>query len=607
MHFLRVLVYVGTLSITLLAAARPAHADPHALFYTAIGQQQLFFNLLAALDQADYVEPAAPTAGIDEKNTREAILKKRENLGLPPEEFGIITETETELASILARNVTLEGTDLWTHYLLLQGALETKRREDLSKYIPILCNFALGGCAGTKEADQAFITDPQAYSNEKILNGVNRALFSNYDTTSADQATRREAVEDTQKARPLAWSEGMAALRYQESERPDILATVERTAESTLNNYMDGDVDPTTFTNYIQNFSTGETFIPVLGSSSGSSPSEDPTYLYRYIQALTQVAALPVSQFAEAVKAEQHIANFQDEESKDGGALAETYVVPHVKLAASPPPGSSPVPIITRVDGGIYTPAHIAQSAAQGAFTSIGNADSDPDYAGADISQETDQPVEACLAEADGVCIKDTTTGCFTPGEQFALSFSVEKKVGAPLLGTVSAVTRGTFAGTHEVILSPTLNPGGDYNDDGRSDWTGQEIGSLSYSVSGTIRDDYDTVAIGEFRNAASWNVMFLHGLFFSGPKGTIRVKRCSVLGAKDTAAQNTSAQAKSQQSSIGDTYVPQQARQGSVLSAHTSAFLPHGVHSYIPVHEETAIRAFLKAASRFFSLSTDE
>jgi hypothetical protein len=35
---------------------RPALADPHAMFYTDRAQEQLFYNVLAALNQADYVE-----------------------------------------------------------------------------------------------------------------------------------------------------------------------------------------------------------------------------------------------------------------------------------------------------------------------------------------------------------------------------------------------------------------------------------------------------------------------------------------------------------------------------------------------------------------------
>ena len=45
--------------ITIVSFARPASADPHAMFYTDRAQEQLFYNVLAALNQADYVEAPA--------------------------------------------------------------------------------------------------------------------------------------------------------------------------------------------------------------------------------------------------------------------------------------------------------------------------------------------------------------------------------------------------------------------------------------------------------------------------------------------------------------------------------------------------------------------
>ncbi|HSX24585.1 MAG TPA: hypothetical protein VLG69_01320, partial [Candidatus Andersenbacteria bacterium] len=44
-------------AVIFLLQASPAHADPHAVFYTDRAQEQLFYNVLAALNQADYVEP----------------------------------------------------------------------------------------------------------------------------------------------------------------------------------------------------------------------------------------------------------------------------------------------------------------------------------------------------------------------------------------------------------------------------------------------------------------------------------------------------------------------------------------------------------------------
>lgn len=53
---LKLLLFV-TLAIGIsFILVRPALADPHAMFYTDKGQEQVFYNFLAALNQADYVE-----------------------------------------------------------------------------------------------------------------------------------------------------------------------------------------------------------------------------------------------------------------------------------------------------------------------------------------------------------------------------------------------------------------------------------------------------------------------------------------------------------------------------------------------------------------------
>lgn len=45
------------LFLSLAILPKFAFADPHAMFYTDRGQEQVFYNVLAALNQADYVEP----------------------------------------------------------------------------------------------------------------------------------------------------------------------------------------------------------------------------------------------------------------------------------------------------------------------------------------------------------------------------------------------------------------------------------------------------------------------------------------------------------------------------------------------------------------------
>ncbi len=52
------LLVAATVSIVALTPLI-TFADPHAMFYTDRGQEQVFYNVLAALNQADYVEPPA--------------------------------------------------------------------------------------------------------------------------------------------------------------------------------------------------------------------------------------------------------------------------------------------------------------------------------------------------------------------------------------------------------------------------------------------------------------------------------------------------------------------------------------------------------------------
>ena len=80
-------VFIAVFSGVLLVKPQTAQADPHAVFYTAIGQRQFFFNTLAALDQADYVEPATADAGVE---SREALEKQRTTAGLAPESNAVV-------------------------------------------------------------------------------------------------------------------------------------------------------------------------------------------------------------------------------------------------------------------------------------------------------------------------------------------------------------------------------------------------------------------------------------------------------------------------------------------------------------------------------------
>jgi len=139
--------------------SQTAYADPHAVFYTDRAQEQVFFNTLAALNQADFVEPGlADSTG----RTREQLLGRRTGAALTApaptvlptantqqtklfagEENPLVTSTHTDLPGILSRTITLEGNDLWTAYLVNQLALETKTRRSASELARLYCAIGL--------------------------------------------------------------------------------------------------------------------------------------------------------------------------------------------------------------------------------------------------------------------------------------------------------------------------------------------------------------------------------------------------------------------------------------------------------------------------------
>ncbi|MEX1112315.1 MAG: hypothetical protein WEC84_02525 [Candidatus Andersenbacteria bacterium] len=181
---------VGTVIIVstfLFMGAKPALADPHALFYTSVGQQQLFFNMLAALDQADYVEPATTLPGAENTTSRAGLLEQRTGAGFGPEEDERVQATATNLSSLLTRSITLEGQDLWTAYLAHQFAIEAARRNGSDELIRVFCERGLGikDCDDSvehtadyeKERKQAFEVDPVESASDTALRGL-AVLFS---------------------------------------------------------------------------------------------------------------------------------------------------------------------------------------------------------------------------------------------------------------------------------------------------------------------------------------------------------------------------------------------------------------------------------------------
>ena len=215
-------------AVGVLLSPSTAHADPHAIFYTATGQRQLFFNVLAALDQADYVEPEFGEFG------RNELLEKRDaqieaELTRPPgatpapgAKDPIIEATKTDLSGLLTRAITLEGTALWTEYVFRQNALDVVRTAASQDFIDnVLCKTSLGRpeCSDkpeeVKKREIAYVTDPAKFESHPFSYGWVAALLTGTDEHT-DEARRLKRDGGTKEFVP-----GFAA-------NPSILALQDR-------------------------------------------------------------------------------------------------------------------------------------------------------------------------------------------------------------------------------------------------------------------------------------------------------------------------------------------------------------------------------------------
>lgn len=197
----RALVFIAAVA-TFSCFSPIAHADPHAVFYTDRAQEQVFFNTLAALNQADFVEPGIPGqpySRADLAGLRAATIPQvSPNVPFVAETNPLITSTHTNLPAIVSRSITLEGNDLWTAYLVNQFALETSQRRSESRLARILCQQAFGdpGCnltpGNNQEEHTAFVTNPLNVGKE--IKNVGDAILLSGDPT---EATLRNSILNT--------------------------------------------------------------------------------------------------------------------------------------------------------------------------------------------------------------------------------------------------------------------------------------------------------------------------------------------------------------------------------------------------------------------------
>lgn len=205
MRFLRAISVLAAGFLAFLGSVSTAQADPHAVFYTAVGQQQLFFNVLAALDQADYVEPADGAQGV----SRAELERDRSDTAFgDPSDDPRLSTTRTNLSSVLTRNITLEGYDLWTAYQLQNRANDFQKTVAIAELARLFCQEALGiplcdtenSSAYAKRAN-AIVTDPVERELLPIERGALAVLLSG---SPQDQEIRRHIVNEF-KEDPFAW------------------------------------------------------------------------------------------------------------------------------------------------------------------------------------------------------------------------------------------------------------------------------------------------------------------------------------------------------------------------------------------------------------------
>lgn len=411
-----VFVLVGALVFTIPTA----HADPHAMFYTTIGQQQLFFNVLAALDQADYVEPAIGTRSRDELAQKQQAAAQagltEAQKQVKAQEKAEVVETKTDLAGVLTRGITLEGYDLWTTYLAHQFALEVARRTATDEVVRVYCERGLGlpNCkdrlsnggetvSGGKLPNQpAFVNNDDPLRKAGAALGAAAALDSSY--TGYDQQERQQIAdpnnETNKQLRP--WNESMAALTQNIQGDTSKELARDRLKAGATSTYRSTTLDPTIFDDIdIDRASSKVT----LKSDRGEDPR---AYISRYTNKLAALIGLPGAFMDVAAQGADEVTTFQALEEEQG-ALSDSGIVvdarPKNQQVAGITSGqvaaaTNPKDYIYRsVSGRIKVPAHVKIAAADEAINALANTEQNLQYA---PSRAESQPGDKPLVVGDG-------------------------------------------------------------------------------------------------------------------------------------------------------------------------------------------------------------
>lgn len=260
LHRAALVVTMFILSVLLVHYTPTASADPHAVFYTTIGQQQLFFNVLAALDQADYVEP---------KQLRDKLVSDRADAsrlnsrGQPPvtTEDPVVSATRSDLSATLTRPVTLEGDDQFTAWLAHQYGVEVARRAAVTDLVSrVFCQRALGreGCSNAPneiaKRSYGFVPDSDQWGLDPVVNGAQAVLRSG--TPEEKQRIEKLAKDNSKYSLGATSNTDIETLLQKASNQPEKLQYLKNELKLAEQSFVIGRVDTTIYDDI--NFENGD-------------------------------------------------------------------------------------------------------------------------------------------------------------------------------------------------------------------------------------------------------------------------------------------------------------------------------------------------------------
>lgn len=317
------LTLVAGVVMVVFGVTSSATADPHAVFYTTIGQQQLFFNVLAALDQADYVES---------QQLRNELVSTRETAGVIPEpKDSVIGSTRSNLASVLTRSVTLEGDDLWTAHLTEQFALESARRRNTDEYIRILCERGFGreGCENDAQGEEAeerkkdaFVVDTIERNVLGLRTAIDGTVDSSKNVASPDQQARKkiaEAAEGSADKQQRPFDEFIAEFEERNSNDDNKQLAVARLRAGTKAVYAPSRVRATALDDIAFDATNSAVLPPKQGEDS-------PSYINRYMSKVTNLLSLS-NQFLSSSRNGAAVVQATQEAEESEGALADSTII----------------------------------------------------------------------------------------------------------------------------------------------------------------------------------------------------------------------------------------------------------------------------------------